>query len=127
MARLMFFRFRRYRKNILLVYDAFKESEERSLHPIKISRLTGVHMLDIVRTLNNTPEIFFKVPTSESTKYALRLSIASQERKSVVKYIQKRAIFEGFFFYALVTILLLVVLSLFFGGYPFIKQLLVGL
>lgn len=125
MARLTLFRYRRYYKNILAVYDAFKSSEQRTLHPIELSRLTGLHMLDIVRAMNNAPEIFFKVPASATTKYALRLTIANQEREIVEKLIQRRTNYETFFFWALIVILILAVVTLILGGgYPFIERML---
>lgn len=124
MARLTLFRYRRYHKNILAVYDAFESSDQRTLHPIELSRLTGLHMIDIIRAMNNAPEIFFKVPALATTKYALRLTVANQEREFVEKLVQRRTYYETFFFWTMIVILFLAIVTLILGGwYPFIQQM----
>lgn len=107
-----FFRFHRRRSKILAIYDIFLASSKRRLHPLEIGRESGMHTLDVLKVLSNTPEIFLKIPGSGSegvNLYALRPSIVVQNSDAVVAYVNRLARRDRILLYSLIFLILVVI------------------
>ena len=101
-------------------------SSKRRLHPLEISRESGLHTLDALKVLNTTPEMFLKVPGNSSggtSLYALRPSIVAQSSESVVAYIDRLALRDRILYYGFVTLLLAVLLVAALRSITFIRYL----
>ena len=122
---LSYFRYRRRHARILEIYEIFHESPKRLLHPIEISRECGLHMLDVIDTLDRAPEIFLRVPSGRetTTKYGLRPAIAVQERTQVADFVRKRVFYETLFFYGIIIVVINAVVVVGFSMIPYINTL----
>lgn len=122
---LSYFRYRRRHVRILEIYEIFLESPKRLLHPIEISRQCGLHMLDVIDTLDRAPEIFLRVPSGgkSTTKYGLRPSVAAQDHDEVTEFIRKRVSFETMFFYAIIIVVINAVLVVGLSLIPYVSTL----
>ncbi len=108
-----FFRFHRRRIKILAIYETFLTSSKRQLHPLEIGRENGMHTLEVMKVLSNTPELFLKVPRSGSggtNLYALRSSIVVQSSEAVIAYINRLARKDRILYYSLIILVLAVIL-----------------
>lgn len=97
------FRFRRKTARILAIYRSFCEHDERSMHPMQISRVTGIDLLTVVRTLDRTNELFMKLPGRGDgiTRYALPSSIYAMDPEDVVAFVAKHARLENWVFWSI--------------------------
>lgn len=83
-----------------------------------------MHTIDALKVLNTTPEIFLKVPGSDSkgiSLYALRPSIVAQSRDSVIAYVNRLALRDRILYYALVTVLLVTLVVVALRNIAFIR------
>lgn len=122
---LSYFRYRRRHERILEIYEIFLDSPKRLLHPIEISRQCGLHMLDVIDTLDRAPEIFLRIPSGResTTKYGLRPSIAVQEQSEVQEFIRRRVLHETLFFYGIIVVVINAVVVVGFSLIPYIDTL----
>ena len=100
------FRFRRRKVSIIAIYRCMKHSDKRVLHPSEIARLTGMHMLTVIRVLSAVPELFFKVPQARSagvTGYALTTATFAKEEEDVVKFINRKASLENWVYWGILA------------------------
>ncbi len=122
---LSYFRYRRRHARILEIYEIFLDSPKRLLHPIEISRVCGLHMLDVIDTLDRAPEIFLRVPSGRetTTKYGLRPAVAVQEHAEVAEFIRKRVFHETLFFYGIIIVVINAVVVVGFSLIPYLDTL----
>lgn len=97
------FRFRGRTGRILAIYRAFCEYEERSLHPTQISRATGIDLVVVKRLLDQTSELFMKLPGRGDgiTRYALPSSVFAMDPGDVEALIHRRARIENWVFWSI--------------------------
>ena len=90
---------------------------------MEISKLSGVHMLDVSNTLNNFPELFMRVPRRSDglTRYALITSVAAMDEDTVRKMVANCARRETWLYHAILwsvlgvlTVLAIQVFPIFF-------------
>ncbi|HSG88487.1 MAG TPA: hypothetical protein VLA56_04695 [Pseudomonadales bacterium] len=76
---------------IIALYEAFV-AEDRPLHPIQLSRLTGLDMFEVQRCLAGCPELFVKLPRNAEGLVRWRLTSATgaMEPEAVLALIQAR-------------------------------------
>ncbi len=122
---LSYFRYRRRHARILEIYEIFLDSPKRLLHPIEISRECGLHMLDVIDTLDRAPEIFLRVPSGRetTTKYGLRPAVAVQEHEEIEEFIRKRVFHETLYFYGILIVVILTVVVLGLSLLPYLVTL----
>ena len=114
------FRFRKRTQRILLVYSCFTEMKKRTLHPMEISRWTGVHMLDVSNTLDTVPELFMRVPRRQDglTQYALITSVAALNEDEVRGMVSQHARRESWLYHAVLWSVLAVLALLAIQVFP---------
>ena len=119
------FRFKNRRGRILAVYECIVTSEKRSLHPIEISRRTGLHMLDVIEVIEEINEIFLRVPSPDIgvNRFALRPSIAAQSQDEVIGFINRKVKIETYVYYAIIAIIVNAIIVVLFSAYPYFKIL----
>ena len=106
------FRFRGKTNRLLALVDCFLSEPDKGLSPTHIARRTGVAIYDTVRILDQTPELFVKLPGRGDgiTRYRLASSVAARGEKGIVALIERNARRESWLYYALLTMALLLVL-----------------
>ncbi|MYD43855.1 MAG: hypothetical protein F4W90_08185 [Gammaproteobacteria bacterium] len=97
------FRFRGKTNRILSIYRCFCDHNERSLHPVQISRATGIDLLTVVRTLDQTNELFMKLPGRGDgiTRYALPSSVFAMDPAQVELMVANHARREHWVFWSI--------------------------
>jgi len=102
------FRFRGKTKRLLTLYHCFLEHPGVGLHPIQISKFTGMSFQQVIQRLDNTNELFVKLPKRKDgiTRYRLTSSTAAQSQEAVEKMIQTAAKRESLTLYTLGLIIL---------------------
>ncbi len=102
------FRFRGKTKRLLTLYNCFIEHPGVGLHPIQISKYTGLSFPEVILRLDNTNELFVRLPKRKDgiTRYRLTSSTAAQSKEAVEKMIQSAAKRETVTLYSLALIIL---------------------
>ena len=97
------FRFRGKAGRILAIYHSFCDHDERSLHPIQISRETGLDLITVKRILDQTNELFMKLPGRGDgiTRYALPSSVFAMTQEEVEAMVAKHARMENWVFWTI--------------------------
>ena len=87
---------------------------------MEISRWTGVHMLDISRTLDSVPELFMRVPRRQDglTQYALITSVAAMTEEDVQELVRKHARRESWLYHVVLWSILVVLALLALQVFP---------
>ena len=102
------FRFKGKTKRLLALYHCFLEHPGIGLHPIQISKFTGISFSEVVVRLDSTNELFVKLPKRKDgiTRYRLTSSTAAQSKEAVEKIILSAEKRETVTLYSLGLILL---------------------
>ena len=86
------------------LYECFINNSGQALHPAQLARASGMSMIDVVRRLEATHEIFIKLPKKDGiTRYRLTASISALSLEQVEALIINKEKKESLFFYALIT------------------------
>ncbi len=112
------FRFRGKTGRILAIYHSFCDHEERSLHPVQIRDATGIDLMTVKRTLDQTNDLFMKLPGRGDgiTRYALPSSIYAMDPEEVEAFVRKHARMENWVFWTIwASIILLFCVATFFS------------
>lgn len=112
------FRFRGNTGRILAIYRSFCDHDERSLHPIQIRDATGIDLVTVKRTLDQTNDLFMKLPGRGDgiTRYALPSSIYAMDPEEVEAFVQSHARRENWVFWTIwASIIVLFGISTFFA------------
>jgi len=101
------FRFRGKIRRLFDMYACLLE-HPRGLHPTQISRHTGIAFAEVVVRLDNTPELFVKLPRSADgiTRYRLTSTCAAREPEDVQKLLNRSARRESMVLWALMSMIL---------------------
>ena len=103
------FRFRGKADRLLAIVGCFLNEPNKGLSPAHIGRESGISMYDAVRILNQTPELFVKLPGRGDgiTRYRLASSVAARGEEGIEALIHSNARRESWLYYALLTMALL--------------------
>ena len=103
------FRYRGKTKQIISLYECFVDNAGQAMHPAQLARVTGTSMIDVMRRLDATHEVFIKLPKKNGiTRYRLTTSISALKKKQVEKILVNKEKKETFLFYSFITGTLLV-------------------
>jgi len=96
------FRFRGKLRKLALIYTCFKENPGVGLHPVQISKQTGLSLAETNNRLSVTPEMFVKLPKRADglTRYRLISIRATQTPEEVEKFLIAAARKESIILYA---------------------------
>ena len=86
-----------------MIYQCFCEQEDRTLHPSQIARMTGFDLLTVSQTLDQTNELFMKLPGRGDgiTRYALPSSVFAMTPEAVAELVAQRARLENWVFWSI--------------------------
>ena len=103
------FRFRGKTERLLAIVGCFLNEPNKGLSPAHIGRESGISMYDAVRILDQTPELFVKLPGRGDgiTRYRLASSVAARGEQGIEALIHGNARRESWLYYALLTMALL--------------------
>ncbi|HAO54245.1 MAG TPA: hypothetical protein DCR03_01455 [Gammaproteobacteria bacterium] len=103
------FRYRGKTKQIISLYECFVNNAGQAMHPAQLARVTHASMIDVMRRLDATHEVFIKLPKKNGiTRYRLTTSISTLSKKQVETMLMSKEKKETLFFYAFITGTLLV-------------------
>ena len=98
------------------LYEALA-GERRALHPVQLSKATGMDMFEVQRQLEGCPELFVKLPRNPEglVRWRLTSTAATLEPEAVERLVAERARTEQLtvaaYLVVLVSILLVVLLT----------------
>lgn len=109
------FRFRGKTGRLFQLVDCFLNEPDKGLSPAHLGRETGIALYDAAQMLEQTPELFVKLPRRGDgiTRYRLASSVAARGEAGIADLVRSHARRENWLFYLLVaaaTLLTLVVL-----------------
>ena len=113
------FRFRGKTGRLLKLVDCFLDEPAKGLSPAHLGRETGIALYDTARMLDQTPELFVKLPRRGDgiTRYRLASSVAARGEEGIVNLVRRHARRENWLFYllaaaaALLTLVVLLALA----------------
>lgn len=107
-------RFRKKTARLNAIVNAFRNSEKLALHPDQISRQLGFSLQESHRILDDTTELFVRLPRGPDriTKYALAPSFASLTPEQRSAFIARQASKESLVFWSIMLIYLIAGLAL---------------
>jgi hypothetical protein len=95
------FRFRGKLRTLLQIYQCFKEHPATGLHPTQICRHTGIGFATVNRRLDDTPELFVKLPKRDGiTRYRLTSVTTARAPEEVEALLNRLARRESLLLYA---------------------------
>lgn len=111
------FRFRGKLRRLAQIYQCFVDHPGKAMHPVEISRHTGIGFAEVSARLDATPELFVKLPRRPDgiTRYRLTSSTTARSAEEVEKFLIGAARRESLVLYAFGTMiicLLLIVLAI---------------
>lgn len=106
------FRFRGKLKRLADIYQCFRDHPDTGLHPTQIARHTGLSFAEVNIRLQQTPELFVKLPGRGDgiTRYRLNTSTAARDPEDVEKFLLAQARRESLMLYAVGTMVLCLLL-----------------
>ena len=106
------FRFRGRTVRLLALVDSFLAQPDRGHSPAHLARQCNLPIYDAVRLLDQTPELFVKLPGRGDgvTRYRLASSVAARGRDGIAALVARHARRETWLYYALLAMGLLLLL-----------------
>ena len=97
------FRFRGKTRRLLALVDRFLAEPDKGLSPAQLGRDAGIALYDAARMLDQTPELFVKLPRRGDgiTRYRLASSIAARGEAGIADFVRRQARRESWIFYLL--------------------------
>ncbi len=117
------FRFRGLTQRLLNIYASFEERPDQAVHPGQIARDTGLSIQEVTRRLDNTPELFVRLPRRPDglTRYRLTTTARAKSPEEVRDLLASGARNESLRLYAFVAILLSVMVLLVLMAVPWLQ------
>ncbi len=114
------FRFRRHASKILGIYDCLAQAHARGLHPMDISRGTGISFREVARRLDDTPELFVRlvVARGEPRRYTLNTRVRAMTRRQVEALVRRAVLRESLILYSLIAMIVLAFATLLLSAMP---------
>lgn len=106
------FRFRGKTGRLLRLVDCFLRDPHRGLAPAHLGREAGLPIYETARLLDQTPELFVKLPRRGDgvTRYRLASAAAARGEDGIAELVRRHARFESWIFYLLVATAVLLAL-----------------
>ena len=97
------FRFRGKTGRLLRLVDCFLAEPGKGLSPAHLGREAGIGLYDAARLLEQTPELFVKLPGRGDgiTRYRLSSSVAARGEDGIVALVRRHERLETWIFYLL--------------------------
>ena len=97
------FRFRGKTRRLLTLVDCFLAEPEKGLSPAHLGREAGIALYDAAQMLDQTPELFVKLPRRGDgiTRYRLASSVAARGEAGIADFVRQQARRESWIFYLL--------------------------
>ncbi len=113
-------RFRGRVSSLLAICDAFRQQPNVGLHPMQISKTTGLSMATVMARLDETPELFVRLPKRDGlTRYRMATTAAAKSPDEVEAFIHREARRETMTLYAIGAIVLAVLGMALVMSFPF--------
>ncbi len=95
------FRFRRHSKKLMKIYECLLAGDVRGLHPMQISRETGISYREVARRLDATPELFVRLVVARGShrRYALHTRARAMQRRDVQQLLDRGVLRESLILY----------------------------
>lgn len=121
------FRFRGKTQRLYTLYECFHARPDEALHPVQVSRLTGFGVAEVSSRLDNTPELFVRLPRRPDglTRYRLTSTTSAKSPEQVEAMLQSGARSESITFYAVVLVLLCLLAMAVLISLPWLGELFV--
>lgn len=102
------FRYLGQQQKIMRIYKCFAQTPRQALHPIEVSRKTGLSLTGVNERLEHTPELFVKIPKRSDglTRYRLTSPVQAQSEAQVEAHVHRTVRTEQLTLY---TVLLMVI------------------
>lgn len=113
-------RFRGRTASLLAICEAFQRTPGVGLHPLQVSKATGLPMATAIARLDDTPELFIRLPKRDGlTRYRMATSMVSRSPEEIEAYIHRAARSETMTLYAVGAVALAVVGMVVVLTFPF--------
>ncbi len=113
-------RFRGRTAALLAICQAFHDTPGVGLHPVQISKASGLSMAATLARLDETPELFIRLPKRDGlTRYRLATSMAAKTPDEIEAYILRAARGEMMSVYAVAAIAAAVLGMIIVMSFPF--------
>lgn len=118
------FRFRRHSGKILKIYMCLLQADARGLHPMQISRETGISFREVAKRLDATPELFVRlvVAPGQPRRYALHTRARAMGEKQVRRVVERGVLRESLIYYSLILMILLALTMVVLSAIPLYRQ-----
>lgn len=103
------FRFRGKQARLLDLCACFIDNDHVALHPTQLARQTGMTMAEVARRLEQTPELFVKLPRRPDgiTRYKMTSAMTTRSEADIETFVRNAARRESWLLYAAGLMLLL--------------------
>lgn len=97
------FRFRGKSGRLLALVDCFLDEPGKGLSPAHLGREAGIALYDAAQMLDQTPELFVKLPRRGDgiTRYRLASSVAARGKDGIAQLVRRHVRRENLVFYLL--------------------------
>ena len=97
------FRFRGKSGRLLALVDCFLNEPSKGLSPAHVGREAGIALYDAAQMLDQTPELFVKLPRRGDgiTRYRLASSVAARGKDGIAQLVRRHVRRENLVFYLL--------------------------
>ncbi len=114
------FRFRRHAGKILKIYACLAQADVRGLHPMQISRVTGISFREVAHRLDATPELFVRlvVARGQPRRYTLNTRARAMKKREVEQLVERGVMRESLILYSVVVMILLALTMVVLSSIP---------
>lgn len=118
------FRFRSQSGKIIKIYLCLLRADVRGLHPMQISRETGISFREVARRLDATPELFVRlvVARGQPRRYALHTRARSLGEREVRRLVDRGVFRESLIYYSVLSMILLALTMVVLSAIPLYRQ-----
>ena len=97
------FRFRGKSGRLLKLVECFLDEPNKGLSPAHLGRQAGIPLYDAARMLDQTPELFVKLPRRGDgvTRYRLASSVVARGEDGIAELVRHHVRIENWIFYLL--------------------------
>ena len=114
------FRYLGQQQKIMRIYKCFTKAPRQALHPIQVSRKTGLSLSSVNERLEHTPELFVKIPKRSDglTRYRLTSPVQAQSEAQVEAHVQRTVRTEQLTLYTVFLMVISMIAVAIVVGFP---------
>lgn len=118
------FRFRRHAGKVMKIYLCLQGGDVRGMHPMQISRETGISFREVAKRLDATPELFVRlvVARGQHRRYALHTRARAMGRTEVQRMLDRGVLRESLMLYSVVAMIVLALVMVVLSAVPLYRQ-----